>query len=333
MVPRIITDTTVTVQLDGDILVANSAHPAFQQIRSAALAQDWQQVRTLMDVGKAIETWSDNEFQISDNQVLYMGEPVPAELERRILSFLEEDAPFDHLLEFYRRLRKNPSRRSVHQLYKFLEHENIPIGEDGCFYAYKAVQQDWYSISADRRTGQKQLNTIGMTPSMPRNEVDDDPTHGCSYGFHVGSLNYASGFGGSNSRLLICRVAPENVVSVPHDCAYQKLRCSEYTVVQEYVGPLPNTYWSPDQPVWDEGVFPDSDLDDRIATLEEEIADCEDQIERLQVAVDAAEDAGSPPGVIEGLLNAMQDVESQMLALESDLDELVSERDEELYEG
>ena len=62
MVPRIITDTTVTVHLDGDVLVANAQHPAFKDIRLAALHKDWEQVRALMDVGKAIEIWSDGEF-------------------------------------------------------------------------------------------------------------------------------------------------------------------------------------------------------------------------------------------------------------------------------
>ena len=329
MIPRIITDTTVTVHLDGDILVANAQHPAFAQIRAAAQAQDWEQVRLLMDVGKAIEVWSDNEFQISDNQVLYKGAPVPAELERRILSFVEEGVEFDHLLAFYRRLAQNPSRRSVQQLYRFLEHENIPIGEDGCFYAYKAVQQDWYSFGADRRTGKKQLNKIGMTPEMPRNEVDDDPTHGCSYGFHVGSLAYASSFGGTGSRLLICRISPENVVSVPHDCAFQKLRCSSYTIVQGYTGPLPDTYWTPDQPDYDDGVFESSPVETKRAAIEVEIADCEDQLERLQIAVDAAEDAGAGEAVLNGLLNAMADVEGAMERLEDDLAELA----EEPFEG
>lgn len=325
MVPRIITDTAVTVHLDGDILVANAQHPAFTQIREAALAQDWEQVRLLMDVGKAIEVWSDNEFQISNNQVLYNETPVPAELEKRILAFLEESIDFSHLLAFYRRLVKNPSRRSIQQLYKFLEHESIPIGEDGCFYAYKAVQPDWYSYGADRRTGKKQLNKVGMTPTMPRNQVDDDPTHGCSYGFHVGSLAYASSFGGHNSKLLICRISPENVVSVPHDCAYQKLRCSSYTVVQEYTGPLPGVYWTPNQPDYDDGVFDSSPAAARRASIESEIEECEDQLERLQVAVDAAEDAGAGEAVLNGLLNAIADVEGQMERLEADLDGLVDE--------
>jgi len=328
MIPRIITNTTVTIHLEGDIISANAQHPAFDQIREAALAQDWNQVRTLTNVSEAIKVWSDNEFEINDDQVLYNGTPVPSELEKRILAFVESKVDFSHLLTFYRKLIKNPSRRSVQQLYKFLEHESIPIGEDGCFYAYKAVRQDWMSYGADRRTGERQLNKIGMTPTMPRNEVDDDPTRGCSYGFHVGSLAYASGFGGGGSKLLICRISPENVVSVPHDCAHQKLRCSSYTVVQEYVGPLPDTFWSPNQPDYDDGVFENSPTDTRIASIQAEMEESEDQLERLQTALEAAEDAEVGQTVLNGLLNAMTDVEGILQRLETDLASL-----NEPYEG
>jgi hypothetical protein len=324
MIPRIITNTTVTVHLDGQIITANSSHSNFTQIRAAALAQDWEAVRTLTNIAASIENWSDGEFKIVKDKVTYKGKSLPEQLEARIISFLEEGAPFDHLLAFYRRLVQNPSSRSVEQLYKFLEHENIPVGEDGCFYAYKAVQQDWYSISADRTTGLKTLNNIGATPTMARNEVNDDPTVGCSYGYHVGSLNYASNFGGQGSRLLICRIDPAHVVSVPHDCEYQKIRTSQYTVVQEYTGPLPSTFWSPSFTCGQ-----DSPQSIRMASLENEIADCEDQLERLTTALEAAEDADAGPTVINALANAIADVEAEMRGLETDLDNLESE----LYEG
>ena len=339
MTPRIITDTTVTVHLDGDILVANSSHPAFQAIREAAQAQDWDALRNLIDVGKAIEVWSDGEFQIVDNTVTYNGERVPEALERRITGFLDEGAPFNHLLAFYRNLVQNPSRRSVQQLYSFLEHENIPIGEDGCFYAYKSVRRspgredDWGSWHL-APGGKAVPNPIGATISMPRNKVDDDPTRGCSYGYHVGSLAYASSFGGTpgtSARLLIVRVSPANVVSVPHDCNFQKVRTSEYTVVQEYAGPLPDVYWTPSMGN-DDGVFPDDDDDvatgQAVRALQADVDDCEDQLGRLQTALDAAEDACAGTTVINGLCNAISEVESELSRLEEEL----AEYEDDLFE-
>ena len=84
-------------------------------------------------------------------------------------------------------------------------------------------------------------------------------------------------------------------------------------------------YWTPNQPDYDDGVFESSPVAAQRASIESEIEECEDQLERLQVAVDAAEDAEAGDTVINGLLNAIADVESQMERLETDLDGLVDE--------
>ena len=303
MIPRIITDTTVTIHLDNEILIANKSHPRFAQIREAALKQDWNQIKDLIDIGQAIERWSNGEFQILDNTVTYRGDRIPDVLERRILGFFEEQAPFKHLLEFYRRLAQNPSHRSVQELYGFLEHDNIPIGEDGCFYAYKSVRptlMDWHSNSCH--------NGIGELLEMPRNTVDDDANRGCSKGYHVGSLEYASTFGGANAKLLIVRVDPADVVSVPHDCAHQKVRTCRYTVIQEYKGPLPDTYWTPGH--IDDGIF-DEDLEDSSDIIEE----LEDRIERLNEAISAAEDAEIEVEIIDNIKRMRDEVEDELYAL------------------
>jgi hypothetical protein len=72
--------------------------------------------------------------------------------------------------------------------------------------------------------------------------VDDNPENGCSYGFHAGSIDYAGNFGGSDRRVVIVKINPEDVVSVPNDCECQKLRTAKYEVVADYTGPLPKTY-------------------------------------------------------------------------------------------
>lgn len=321
-VPRIITSTTVTVHYQGEVLVANSSNPAFAEIRQAALNQDWETVRSLVNLRSAVTKWSKGKFSVEGDQLLYDGRPVPPVLGDRVIAFIQEGAPVEHLLAFYERLKLNPSFRSIEQLYKFLEHRNIPIGEDGCFYAYKAVNRDWWSYGVDRRTGRAELNKIGMSPTMPRSEVDDDPTHGCSYGFHVGSLEYAATFGSADRRLLICKVDPANVVSVPHDCAFQKLRCSSYTVIQEYTGPLPDVFWSGVSTQVDDWESPSTvskerrALEKEEARLDEEMTELDNQISRLETALSAAEDADSPESHIAYYVNQISTLEAAMNALE-----------------
>jgi hypothetical protein len=131
----------------------------------------------------------------------------------------------------------NPSRRAVNELYSFLAHKNMPITDAGTFLAYKSVRSDY----TDHHTGNFN-NSIGNTLQMIRNNVCDDHNQGCSVGFHAGSLEYASSFGGQDSILLIVEIDPADVVSVPSDCNCQKLRTCKYKVVAKYDGPLPQHY-------------------------------------------------------------------------------------------
>jgi hypothetical protein len=66
---------------------------------------------------------------------------------------------------------------------------------------------------------------------MPRRQVCDDHTQGCSSGLHVGTFEYAADWAGYAGKVLLVRFSPEDIVSVPSDCNFSKLRVSSYKVV------------------------------------------------------------------------------------------------------
>jgi hypothetical protein len=105
----------------------------------------------------------------------------------------------------------------------------LPITSNGTIQAYKAVRENY----TDCHTGTFD-NTVGNTLQMPRNKVDDNKDVGCSYGFHAGTFEYARDFMPSNGHLLIVEIDPADVVSIPTDCQFQKLRTCKYKVTQEY---------------------------------------------------------------------------------------------------
>jgi hypothetical protein len=146
----------------------------------------------------------------------------------------ESPVPF---MNFYDRLMKNPSWRVVQALFDFLASGNIPIDEDGYFYAYKSVTHDyldWHSGTFNNRPG--------VTNELPRNEVSDDPKQACDEGFHIGTLKYARDFHTSGRyQIVICRVSPEDVVSVPFEKGSGKIRVCRYFVVGNMGTELPNT--------------------------------------------------------------------------------------------
>ena len=129
----------------------------------------------------------------------------------------------------------NPSMQSQTELYDFLEHENLPITEDGYFLADKAVSKDF----KDKWRGSFD-NRVGQVCEMRRAKVDDNRGRGCSAGLHAGALNYVASYGSvdAGDHIVIVKINPEDVVSVPSDCNCEKLRTCKYEVVGEYQGEL-----------------------------------------------------------------------------------------------
>lgn len=145
--------------------------------------------------------------------------------------------------EFIKNLEQNPSSQSVTELVDFLGHKGFPITDDGCFLAYKGIREDDYSVRGNKQTvvlqGQTDstghiLHTVGSTIEIARNSCDDDRSEGCSHGLHTGTWEYASNWG---QKLVLVKVNPKDVVSVPLCCDCQKLRCCKYVVETIYLDP------------------------------------------------------------------------------------------------
>lgn len=138
------------------------------------------------------------------------------------------------LLNFLEKLMENPSRRAVNELYGFLQANDIEIAEDGDFYAWKKVRDDYLDIHSGTID-----NSPGSTPRVARNMVDEDSNRTCSYGLHVCSKSYLPSFGsgfGSSDRVLKVKVDPKDVVAVPADYNNAKMRTAGYLVVEDVTG-------------------------------------------------------------------------------------------------
>ena len=213
------------------------------------------EIRSLLAFSGALRSWAGGDLVLQpDGKVLYKGEVLPASLGQRVVDCAEHSIPFSWLIAFFGNLANNPSNRAVEELHRFLENRNMPIDERGCFVGYKAIRNNWM----DKHSGTIR-NCIGDSPFMKRREVDDDARQECSYGLHVGSLEYVKSFANNygspgGDRIVLVSVNPADVVSVPYADA-QKLRTCRYTVLAEYTGPLPDggiRTASQDEDTWDE---------------------------------------------------------------------------------
>jgi hypothetical protein len=116
----------------------------------------------------------------------------------------------------------------------------------------------------DKYTGRSFRNEIGDTCKMPRRQVCDDHTVGCSEGLHVGTFDYAQDWAGPGGVVVLVQFNPAHIVSVPSDCNCQKMRVSEYTVLSVAREEIEQEVWEDDDEYGDDmyGDMYDSDYDD-----------------------------------------------------------------------
>jgi len=175
-----------------------------------------------------------------DGRVFVDGEEIHGSIVTRIMEFQRDNLPFENLLHFVENIKKNPSYCSQLELYDFLENKGLPITEDGCFLAYKAVRADY----RDKYSG-KIDNSPGHIVTIDRGKVDDNRSNACSKGLHVGALDYVYSYGGGDDHIIIVKVNPADVVSVPQDYSCQKCRVCRYEVLRDFTGELKRPLYQP----------------------------------------------------------------------------------------
>jgi hypothetical protein len=234
----------ITVVMNGESLTvrASDSQVSFDKALEAYKNEDWD---ALYEAMRPVKTYcfKVDGVTVTENGVFFNDEPIHTALSTRIMDFAMSGLDHKPLCKFLEKLMNNPSRRAVQELYTFLEHQNLPITDNGNFLAYKGLSKDYYSItsgSAKLIKGYSShgriLNVIDEVIEMKRNDVDDDKERGCSYGLHAGTMEYARGF--AQGKCVIVEINPEDVVSIPTDCSFQKLRTCRYKVVGEFEAPL-----------------------------------------------------------------------------------------------
>ena len=260
-VPFIWVDGNLTVVLKSKSYQVLPDHTNYKMSVDALPTATEDELLDLVDIQKAVATFSDGQVTVVNSKVMFEGEEVHGSISKRILEFMSKGLPFEPLVKFLDNLMQNPSMQSQQELYDFLEHENLPITEDGCFLAYKAVRKDF----KDKWNGTFD-NSVGQVCEMRRAKVNDNREVGCSNGLHAGALNYVANYGSidNEDRIIIVKINPEDVVSVPKDCNCEKLRTCKYEVVGLYQGELP-------KPLYKAEFEADTYVDDDEWELEEQM--------------------------------------------------------------
>lgn len=224
--PFIIQGSNVVVVIDNKPHTISKTHVTYQKVVEAIKANDWDQVKQIIDPVKVVINYGKGNVSVQGDTLYWKGEVFNGSLAARMINMLQEGFSIEPMVAFMDNLMDNPSKRSVDELYGFLEKNNLPITPDGHFLAYKRVRDDF----KDCHTGTMD-NSPGQIVEMPRNKVDDDKDRTCSSGLHFCSQEYLKSFSGA--RTVIVKINPRDVVSIPSDYNNSKGRACRYEVISE----------------------------------------------------------------------------------------------------
>ena len=131
--------------------------------------------------------------------------------------------------------RKNIVQWLIAQDWLTLDPKGRLIGYRGCAWDYDrdcpiSVHSGTATVDGVQVEGQIP-NPVGSIVEMPRKKVQHDPSIGCSSGLHVGTYDYAKNWAPADGAVIRVAVAPEDIVSVPTECSYSKIRCCRFEVL------------------------------------------------------------------------------------------------------
>jgi len=224
--PYLIQGNNITVVIGNQPHTISKTHLTYEKVKDAIKAGDWETVKDIIEPKKVILNYGNGNVSVQGEQLFWKGKEFHSALASRMIAMLQEGFTIEPMVEFMENLMSNPSRQAVTELYGFLEKNNLPITPDGCFLAYKKVRADYLDVHSGTMD-----NSVGNIVSMERNEVDDNRDNTCSAGLHFCSENYLKSFGGA--RVVIVKINPRDVVSIPSDYNDAKGRACMYEVIGE----------------------------------------------------------------------------------------------------
>src|SRR4030095_8985451 len=223
---------------DGDSETIPETHVSFKNIINKLINEDPtdEEIRELTNVFETVAkkmTALSERVSVDNKTVYFDGDELHGEVSAIIKDLFTEGRTLDFkpLVNFLEKCKTNPSLKSIDDLYRWIKNGDLVIDPDGDIIAYKGVQVNRAGISEAIHSGTAFVNgeeVTGHIPNVPgtvismaRSQVNPDAYVACSTGLHAGTHNYASGF--AQGRLILVKINPRDVVSVPSDSADQKM--------------------------------------------------------------------------------------------------------------
>jgi hypothetical protein len=232
-------DGNVTAVVSGQTYCFGKSHPNYSKLIGHLKTNNVEHFEACYDIVSHINAYCEGYVNCEHGSLSWDGIKMPNMFTNTIIDMVKQGFPFEPMLNFLDNISQNPSDHAIVELFDFMENKHMPITMDGHFLAYKAVRSDYKDIYSGKFD-----NSVGSICQVPRQSVDNNRDNGCGTGLHVGAIDYAKSYGGidldndggsdDGNHLMICKVNPKDVVSVPNDHKFQKLRTCRYEVVAKF---------------------------------------------------------------------------------------------------
>lgn len=231
-VPFTVSNDSITVFINGDMRVIPSSDGAYAELREhlKSSTHDFDLIEQLIDKPKRISRLTAGLVKVEGSTVTYAGQAIHSALTAKLIDLLDDGFDATPWAKFMDRVMLNPSMKSRESLFNFLEHFKTPITEDGHFLAFKRVRGNYKDLHSNTFD-----NSPGKLVEMNRADVNDDSRATCSYGLHACASSYLGHFysNSSDARVVVVKIDPKDVVSVPYDYNFSKMRVCKYLVLAD----------------------------------------------------------------------------------------------------
>lgn len=222
--------TSIALFFNGVFYSIDDSHinyaPLREELKKAPDERDLDMISEYITVKKALIRLTAGLVEVTDEGILYAGKLVENYMTQRMMDLLLDGFDIAPWARFMDNVMLNPAEYARDELYEWMEKAKMPVTPDGCFLAFKKVRANY----TDCHTGRFN-HSPGTIVEMDRAECDTDRSNHCSTGFHFCSASYLASFGGQ--RVVVVKVNPKDVTSIPDDYSFTKGRTCCYEVVAE----------------------------------------------------------------------------------------------------
>ena len=159
-VPFMWVDGNLTVILKNKAHQVIPDHTNYKVILEALPTATEDELLELVDIEKAVATFSQGQVSIQNGKVMFEGEEVHGSISKRILEFMSKGLPFEPLVKFLENLMEN--QKDIREIYKEQSYEELTLALENWVNGNSENDDD-----ADEPTEEKTTNApVGKSDSV-----------------------------------------------------------------------------------------------------------------------------------------------------------------------